>query len=169
MEQRIMAIPKSIQNGLVSGVVGELSHTGPVRVTSAVLASTDETKNLFGLAYTYQDDSIESVQVGGTGAFAGIMINPKAYRIGALYAENGSTGEFLTMGEVYVTVKTGMKRINAPVVFDAGGQLSAKDHLDADDRVIGFISRHLESAENPHLCVVRLTEIPYTSNRKDGN
>ncbi|WP_338885310.1 hypothetical protein [Xenorhabdus sp. TH1] len=164
-----MAIPNSILNGLVSGVVGELSHTGPIRVTSAVLASDDETQNLFGRAYTYHDFGVESVQVGGTGAFAGIMINPKAYRIGALYAENGSTGEFLTMGEVNVQLEAGIKRINAPVVFDVSGKLSAKDSISDGDRVIGFVSRHLESAENPHLCVIRLTEIPYTSTRKDGN
>ncbi|WP_373567352.1 structural cement protein Gp24 [Xenorhabdus yunnanensis] len=156
-----MAIPKSVANGLISGVVGEISHEGPVRVTSAVLSSADETKNGFGLAYTYQDNHAETVRVGGEGAFAGIMINPKAYRIGADYALNGTTGEFLTMGEVYTQLETGVARINAPVVFDADGKLSAKEPITASDRVIGFVSRHVESAETPDLCVVRLTEIPY--------
>ncbi|PHM47158.1 structural cement protein Gp24 [Xenorhabdus miraniensis] len=161
-----MAIPKSILSGLVSGVVGETSHSGPIRVTSAVLSSADEKKNLFGLAYTYSDFDVESVQVGGTGPFAGIMINPKAYRIGESYALNGTTGEFLTMGEVNVRLKSGVKRINAPVVFDVDGELSAKGNIATGDRVIGFVSRHLESAEDPHLCVVRLTEIPYPTTAK---
>ncbi|OTA14605.1 phage structural protein [Xenorhabdus vietnamensis] len=156
-----MAIPKNILSGLVSGVVGETSHTGPIRAISAVLSSVDEKKNLFGLAYTYKDFEVESVQVGGTGPFAGIMINPKAYRIGENYALNGTTGEFLTMGEVNVRLKSGIKRINAPVIFNAEGELSAKENIAAEDRVIGFVSRHLESAEDPHLCVIRLTEIPY--------
>ena len=77
-----MAIPNTVANGMISGVIGEISHYGPTRVTAAVISSADETKNLFGRAYTYKDDSVESVQVGGDGAFAGIMINPKAYRIG---------------------------------------------------------------------------------------
>ncbi|MDE1497508.1 hypothetical protein KKJ25_22110 [Xenorhabdus bovienii] len=161
-----MAIPKSVLNGLVSGVVGEISHAGPIRAISAVLSSADEKKNLFGLAYTYKDYGVESVQVGGEGAFAGIMINPKAYRIGENYALNGTTAEFLSMGEVNVRLESGVKRINAPVIFDAEGKLSAKDSIVAGDRVIGFVSRHLESEENPPLCVIRLTEIPYPTAAK---
>ncbi|CAK9884758.1 MAG: hypothetical protein XXXJIFNMEKO3_01150 [Candidatus Erwinia impunctatus] len=37
-----MAIPKSVANGMISGVVGEVSHFGPLRATSAVLDSADE-------------------------------------------------------------------------------------------------------------------------------
>lgn len=100
-----MAIPKSVANGLISGVVGEISHAGPIRAVSAILSSADEKLNIFGRAYTYKDDSVESVQVGGKGAFAGIMINPKAYRIEEEFARNGTQGEFLTMGEVFVELK----------------------------------------------------------------
>lgn len=100
-----MAIPKSVANGLISGVVGEISHAGPIRAVSAILSSADEKLNIFGRAYTYKDDSVESVQVGGKGAFAGIMINPKAYRIEEAFARNGTQGEFLTMGEVFVELK----------------------------------------------------------------
>ncbi|HAT3766916.1 TPA: hypothetical protein I8636_003568, partial [Morganella morganii] len=112
-----MAIPNTVANGMISGVIGEISHYGPTRVTAAVISSADETKNLFGRAYTYKDDSVESVQVGGDGAFAGIMINPKAYRIGEEYARNGTQGEFLTMGEINAEITAGVKKINAPVVF----------------------------------------------------
>lgn len=164
-----MAIPKSVANGMISGVVGEVSHFGPLRATSAVLDSADEKKNLFGLAYTYKDASVESVQPGGNGAFAGIMINPKAYRIETEYARNGTQGEFLTMGEVYVEVIESAGAINMPVVFNADGELTAKATLDAGDKVIGFVSRHVGSAETPHLCLVRLTEIPYPTPAPTGD
>ncbi|MET4860229.1 structural cement protein Gp24 [Morganella morganii] len=164
-----MAIPNTVANGMISGVIGEISHYGPTRVTAAVLSSADEKKNLFGRAYTYNDDSVESVQVGGDGAFAGIMINPKAYRIGEEYARNGTQGEFLTMGEINTEITAGVKRINAPVVFSPDdGSLSAKAKAEAGDLVIGFVSRHIESPESPHLCVIRLTEIPYTVAAKEG-
>jgi C-terminal processing protease CtpA/Prc len=164
-----MAIPNTVANGMISGVIGEISHYGPTRVTAAVLSSADEKKNLFGRAYTYNDDSVESVQVGGDGAFAGIMINPKAYRIGEEYARNGTQGEFLTMGEINTEITAGVKRINAPVVFSPDdGSLSAKATAEAGDLVIGFVSRHIESPESPHLCVIRLTEIPYTVAAKEG-
>ncbi|MEM8140922.1 hypothetical protein Q4R50_13805 [Morganella morganii] len=164
-----MAIPNTVANGMISGVIGEISHNGPTRVTAAVLSSADETKNLFGRAYTWKDDSAELVQIGGNGAFAGIMINPKAYRIGEEYARNGTQGEFLTMGEINAEITAGVKKINAPVVFSpADGSLSAKAKAEAGDLVIGFVSRHIESAESPHLCVIRLTEIPYTVAAKEG-
>ena len=164
-----MAIPNTVANGMISGVIGEISHYGPTRVTAAVISSADEMKNLFGRAYTYKDDSVESVQVGGDGAFAGIMINPKAYRIGEEYARNGTQGEFLTMGEINAEITAGVKKINAPVVFSpADGSLSAKAKAEAGDLVIGFVSRHIESAESPHLCVIRLTAIPYTVAAKEG-
>ncbi len=164
-----MAIPNSVANGMVSGVIGEISHHGPTRVTAAILSSADQTKNLFGHAYTYKDDSVESVQVGGTGSFAGIMINPKSYRIGEEFALNGTQGEFLTMGEINVAITAGAKKINAPVVFSADdGSLSAKEKPAAGDVVIGYVSRHKESAETPSLCVIRLTEILYTVAVKEG-
>ncbi|WP_274371522.1 structural cement protein Gp24 [Morganella morganii] len=164
-----MAIPNTVANGMISGVIGEISHYGPTRVTAAVISSADEKKNLFGRAYTYNDDSVESVQVGGDGAFAGIMINPKAYRIGEEYARNGTQGEFLTMGEINTEITAGVKRINAPVVFSPDdGSLSAKAKAEAGDLVIGYVSRHIESPESPHLCVLRLTEIPFTVAAKEG-
>ncbi|MGK5722374.1 structural cement protein Gp24, partial [Proteus mirabilis] len=53
-------------------------------------------------------------------------------------------------------------KINAPVVFDeADGTLSSKERIDYGDRVIGFVSRHIESKESAHLGIIRLTEIPY--------
>jgi len=54
-------------------------------------------------------------------------------------------------------------------VFDeADGSLSSKATISAGDRVIGFISRHLESTESAHLGIIRLTEIPYPASPKEG-
>ncbi|EMH0061778.1 hypothetical protein NRH57_001107 [Providencia rettgeri] len=164
-----MAIPKSVAYGLTSGVVGEISHAGPIRAVAAILSSADEKQNIFGRAYTYKDDSVESVQVGGKGAFAGIMINPKAYRIEVNYARNGTQGEFLAMGEVYVELSDDEGKINDPVVFsETDGSLSAKGTVGTGERVIGFVSRHLSSTDTPHLSVIRLTEIPYPAAVKEG-
>ncbi|MEX9216289.1 hypothetical protein AB7W40_19745 [Providencia rettgeri] len=159
-----MAIPNSVSKGLSSGVIGEISHASPIRATAAILSSPDETQNIFGRAYTYKDDTVESVQAGGSGAFAGLMMNPKAYRIESEFVRNGTQGEFLTMGEMFVELTDGVGKINAYVVFDeADGTLSSKVTLEKGDRVIGFVSRHVESSETPILAIVRLTEIPYTA------
>ena len=163
-----MTIPNSVANGMISGVIGEVSHLGPIRATAAILSSAKEADNLFGRAFTYKDDSVESVQVGGKGVFAGIMINPKSYRIGEEYARNGTQGEFLTMGEINVEITAGVNKIGAPVVFSStDGSLTAKAAPAAGETVIGVVSRHLESAASPHLCVIRLTEIQYAA-AKEG-
>src|SRR5690606_20287303 len=39
---------------------------------------------------------------GGAGVFAGIMTNPHAYAIDQTTSKNGTSGEFLHMGEVFV-------------------------------------------------------------------
>nr|WP_272577110.1 hypothetical protein [Providencia sp. PROV274] len=97
------------------------------------------------------------------------MINPKAYRVEVGYARNGTQGEFLAMGEAYVELEEGVGKINAPVVFDeTDGSLSSKTIPAAGDRVIGFVSRHVESSESAHLSVIRLTEIPYPVAVKEG-
>ena len=73
------------------------------------------------------------------------------------------------MGEMYVELKEGAGKINAPVVFDeTDGSLSSKLAPETGDRVIGFVSRHVESSESAHLSVIRLTEIPYPMAVKEG-
>lgn len=149
-----MTIPNTARSRLLSGIPGNISHDGPTRVTTAILNSATESNNVFGRAFTYNDNSVESVQAGGSNVFVGIMINPKAYAIDADYASNGITGEFLSMGEVYVQLAT-TGNIGDPVSFDpATGILSAG----TTGTVIqgASIARHKPSAESPNLAVISL-------------
>lgn len=149
-----MAIPNTARTRLISGIPGNISHDGPTRVMTAILNSATESNNVFGRAFTYKDDSVEDVQAGGSNAFAGIMINPKAYTIDTENAKNGTTAELLTMGEVYVQLAaTG--DIGDSVSFDpATGILSAG----TTGIVIqgASIARHKPSAETPNLAVISL-------------
>src|SRR5690606_32815615 len=117
LEGVIMAIPNTARTALLSGFPGNLSHDGPTRAASCVLKTTTEANNVFGRAFTYEDADKETVQAGGTGVFAGIMINPKAYAIDTDYAANGTVAEFLTMGEVYVEIKGSSPAIGNKVYF----------------------------------------------------
>jgi len=150
-------IPNIARNTLVSGIPGNISHDGPTRAASIILDSETEANNVFGRAFTYNDQSVETAQAGGDGAFAGILIHPKAYAIETEYARNGSTAEFLTMGEVYVTLDTA-GNIGDPVSFDeATGIISAGE----GGTVIpgAHIARHVPSAETPRLAVITLNGI----------
>lgn len=152
-----MAIPKTVGTELLSGVIGSLSHWGPMRVRSALLNTTVEANNVFGSAYTFRDATVETVQAGGVGVFAGIMVHPKAYRDGE-FQVNGSTGEFLDMGEIYVQVAgAAVSKIGDLVYFvPATGALTATatgNTLVPNAR----FERHAPSPQTPQLAVIRLT------------
>lgn len=93
------------------GVVGEISHDGPLRAKPGLLNSTDEKNNVWGRVFTLNGDG-ETVRAGGKGFFWGILSNPKTDvftgRIGddsaQAYAPNGVTSEFVDMGEINVLV-----------------------------------------------------------------
>ena len=152
-----MPIPTTIQDGLISGVVGTLSHWGPMRVMTAVIDTETEANNVFGRAFTYNDETVETVQAGGDGQFAGILVHPEAWKFGE-YQENGSIGEFLDMGEIYVEVAgADGASIGDAVYFDpATGELTVTAE-GGTEIPNARIARHLPSAETPHLVLIRLT------------
>ncbi|AZY49684.1 structural cement protein Gp24 [Bordetella avium] len=147
-----MTIPYQARSVLISGLPGNLSHDGPTRAIAAVINSADESKNLFGRAFTHKAGT-DTVQVGGAGVFAGILISPKTYAVDVAYARNASVGEFLSMGEVYVELANAGK-VGDPVSFGADGTISAGT---AGTQIPGaYIARHAPSAETPRLAVIAL-------------
>ena len=107
-----MAFQSTVYTELPLGVVGELVVGAPIRSKTYVLNSSDASYNVFGRAFTSSADGV--AVAGGTGAFAGIMIKPKAvvsYGTTAggplaptLTAANALPVEMMTMGEVYVSL-----------------------------------------------------------------
>lgn len=154
-----MAIQTVVPTELISGIPGEISHDGPTRALSAIINSASEANNVFGRAFTYADESVETVEAGGTGLFAGIMINPKAYNIGS-GPLNGSQGEFLFMGEVYVELSTTGATIGDPIYFvNATGALGHGTAAAGQTQIAGaVVSRHNVSPQTPTLAVIRLTQ-----------
>lgn len=155
-----MPIPNQILPGLVSGIPGEIAFDGPTRALAALINSTTVTDNVFGRAFTYADKSVETVQVGGTGTFAGIMIAPKSHAIDFDYALNGTSGEFLFMGEVYVQLSTTGGVIGDLVWYDnTTGALGHGTAGTGQTQIANaVISRHNVSPETPTLAVIKLTQ-----------
>lgn len=155
-----MAIPYTAIDKLVSGIPGEQAFDGPVRALSALLDTTTEANNVFGRAFTYNDEAVESVQAGGAGRFAGLMINPKTYLLDVEYAYNGTQSEFGFMGEWYVQLTTTGGTIGDMIYFvNATGELGHGTASTGQTQIEGaVISRHNVSPETPTLAVVRLTQ-----------
>lgn len=154
-----MPIPNSVANEIVSGIPGELAFDGPTRALAALIVSGTEANNVFGRAFTYADEAIETVQAGGTGGFAGIMINPKAYALETDYARNSTAGEFLFMGEVYVELATTGATIGDLVYFtNATGALGHGTAGAGQTQIPNaVVSRHNVSPQTPTLAVIKLT------------
>ena len=104
------------------GVAGDLAFSGPMRAAPYNLVSTP-LSNVVGYAYTVTSGADPSVasgsplagtaRVGGTGVFAGILVNPKAYPLigstsnalaASLAVPENTIGELLTMGYIYVSL-----------------------------------------------------------------
>ena len=160
-----MAFPSSVISLLVSGIPGEIAFDAPYTGITAIVDTTTEANNVFGRAFTYKTESVESVQAGGTGLFAGLMVNPKAHAINTLAAttdsvSNGRVAEFCVKGEVYVLLSVGTAvTIGDPVFFvNADGTLGAGTAAAGQTQIAGAtVVRHNPSAANaPSLAVVRL-------------
>lgn len=99
----------SLQQGF--GVVGELMLDGPVRAAPYNLVSADASYNVVGRAFTVTSEGVAAA--GGSGVFAGILINPKHYAsfgttsgtlAPTLTLPNNAIGECLIMGEIIVAL-----------------------------------------------------------------
>jgi hypothetical protein len=160
-----MAFPSSVISDLVSGIPGEIAFDTPTVAVTAIVNTDTAANNVFGRAFTYRDEAIETVQAGGTGLFAGILINPKGHADNTLAATadttpNGRDAELLVRGEVYVLLTVGTAVTIGDGVFfvNATGALGAGTAGAGQTQIAGAtVVRHSPSAANaPSLAVIRL-------------
>lgn len=126
----------SIRNSIAemrSGVIGSLAYHGPIRAMSKILKSTSEIDNKFGNAFCLNEDG--TAGAGGEGVFLGILTNPHAYAIDSTNAKNGTTGELLHFGELFVrlvpSVLTGITAavpiVGSKVFYTENGDLTVDE------------------------------------------
>ena len=160
-----MAFPSTVVSGIRSGVVGEISFDAPYTGVSAVVNTTDAANNVFGRAFTYADESIETIQAGGAGLFAGILVNPKAFAVTTVdgtsdTVPNGTPVEVMREGECYVLLTAGTAVTIGDGVFfvNATGALGAGAAAAGQTQIAGAsVFRHNPSAANaPSLATIRI-------------
>lgn len=138
-----MAFQSSVNIYNAAGMVGDLAFSNPMRVTPYNLNSSGVAQNV-GYVFTLTnganpDPSLNSplagtAQVGGTGLFAGILINSKEYAsfgttgapLGATLAlPDNSIGSLLTMGSIWAYLPAGAS-VGDVVTYDpATGALNS--------------------------------------------
>lgn len=107
-----MAFQSAVQLAQGFGVPGDLYTDGPHRAEPFILDSDDADYNIIGAtAFTVKSEGV--AEAGGTGAFAGILVNSKVYATsgttsGALSPTmtlpNNAQVEILSMGSIVVTL-----------------------------------------------------------------
>ena len=160
-----MAFQTTVAADLVSGIPGEISFDAPTTVVVGVIDSTDAANNVFGRAMTYKDESVETFQAGGTGKFAGILVNPKTSAVNNIGStadtvSNGAPVEGMLEGECYALAAAGTAiTIGDPVYFvNADGTLGIGTAAAGQTQITGAqVFRHNPSAANaPALVTIRI-------------
>lgn len=126
-----MAFQSTVRQLQAFGVIGEIIRNVPVISTPWNLVS-DPVVNTIGNAFTVTSEGV--AECGGTGTFAGILVNPKSYSLagttaGALESSldlaDNSVGELLTAGEIVVTLATASSIGDAVIFAEATGDLDS--------------------------------------------
>lgn len=160
-----MAFPSTVVSDIRSGVVGEVSYDSPYTGVSSVVNSTDAANNVFGRAFTYSDESVETIAAGGTNLFAGILVNPKAFAVTSVESTsdtvpNGTPVEVMREGECFVllTVGTAVSIGDGVFFVNATGALGAGTAAAGQTQIVGAsVFRHNPSAANaPSLATIRI-------------
>jgi hypothetical protein len=103
------------QTNMGQGIPGEKAYDGPSRCFPWTLVSTPQLNIVGATAYTEVSEGV--AMAGGTGTFAGILVDPKAYAAfnyggpeGALLPTmqlpDGTIGQLMTMGIYFVVLVT---------------------------------------------------------------
>ena len=118
-----MGLQTSVNIYNTLGFPGDLAFDGPIRSETFILNSSGQAQNV-GYAYTRTNGGASpspstnspvagTAQVGGTGVFAGILVNPKVYPLNgnsssplnpSLVLPDNAEGELLYMGEIFVAL-----------------------------------------------------------------
>lgn len=163
------------------GVVGELAFGSPHRCIPGILDSDDATNNVVGRAFTIKDGATATfdssadphavtVQAGGPGVFAGIMVRLKEYAsyggaTGPLspttQLDNAREATFCLMGEIIVAATEGTAVGNLVYYDNKTGELAfAAPNAPAPSgkTLIPTAIVHMYTSTGPSLAVIRMTE-----------
>lgn len=173
-----MPFQTSVDSRIPNGIPGELAFHGPLRAAPGVLNSAAPANNVFGRAFTIEENPDQvlregtRVQAGGTGVFYGLMSNPKEHVLlsGTAFTPefslpNGHVASFVTMGQIYVDFDAAanpgdqvafVNTTGALVPLAPGASPAAGQTLIVRAKVI----RYLGSVTAPYngLAVVQLTD-----------
>lgn len=124
-----MALQKTVNQYQTLGVPGEFADDSPVRCAPYSCLANSSAQPTVGYAFT-QGSADNEAKVGGTGAFLGILVEPKQYanyaNLSASLAVNpGTNGEICSMGHIFVKSATSFAPGYVAAFANSTGAISA--------------------------------------------
>jgi len=120
-----MSFQSTINTDQAYGIPGELAFEGPLRSEPFILRSASALNNVFGRAFTRVAQGV--AQAGGTGAFVGLLVDPKQHvsygtaaggtLAGTDALPNETIADIADMGEFWVLLANAAQ-IEDQVFFD---------------------------------------------------
>lgn len=154
---------------LQSGIPGEVGVRIPSRSVAVMTDSTDPRNNVYGRAFTYRSEALETVQAGGGGLFAGFLTLPKTHAVNDIgepldVLPNQRQCELIQKGEIYVLLTVGNPvTIGSRLFYDvATGEVGAGVADTGQIAIDGAtVVRHNPSSPGaPSLALVRVNINP---------
>lgn len=168
-----MGFQTTVLADIGSGVIGEIAFDGPTRVVTAMLDSgVGAANNVIGRAFCYASVTNNTVSAGGdAGNFAGIFIMPKTQALrgtaaggtlaDSLTVPDGVAGEFLQMGEIFVSLASDGATVGSLVKYaDTTGILDHGTASTGETQVPNAVVTRVQpspTASGAYLAVIRLT------------
>ena len=171
-----MPFQQAIGANMGFGVIGELSHEGPLRALPGVIESPNALNNVVGRAFTRVPGTgrFEAGAVTATTqVFMGILCNPKAYVLNgtaaggslasSLQLPNGTAAEFMGVGHIIIQVPAACQIGDEVVFAQATGILSTVAPGAAagagNTKIAGMvITRFVPDAVGVQLAVAKITQ-----------
>lgn len=124
-----MGFQTSVNQYQVIGVPGEFADDSPSRVAPYSCLANESAQPTVGYAFT-QGSADNEAKVGGTGAFLGILVEPKQYAnfanlTASLAVNPGTNGEICSMGHIFVKSATSFAPGYVAAYANATGAISA--------------------------------------------
>ncbi len=163
---------KQVYANQAAGFYGEFYDNSPIRSEPFILRSPNAANNVFGRAFTIVPGEDGVAQAGGTGIFAGYLINPKEHAsfgtqaggplAPTLTLPNEVVASLVNMGCLY-TYLPAATAIGDLVIYDtATGELAtvAPGALVPGGFAYGYAVVNRFNVNGAGIAVIRVTDVP---------